>query len=239
MKVWKSILIDDEPLAILELKRLLKDHYEIAIIGEATSFETGKLIIEELKPDLIFLDIDLGTHSGFDLLESLKPDFQTIFITAFNDFAIRAFEVNALDYLLKPVHPERLKESLKRLGNPYKDENKLLLKPFDKILLNQHSSTKFITVSEISYIEALGDYTKICTENNICGICHHTIKKWITRLPDIFCQTHRSFIVNLNNVKHLNKIQSNRYEVEFKKLSNKIPVSKMYSKAIRDKFMIR
>ena len=240
MKIWRAILVDDEPFARMELKRLLSDYDFVHIIGECHDLASAKDAVIKLSPDLIFLDIDLGRNTGFDLLEQVAPTFQTIFITAYNEFAIRAFEVNALDYLLKPVHPDRLKESIKRLGSPYKEEQKIELKPFDKILINQHTSSQFITVDSISYIEAKGDYTKVCTQKNVGGVLHQTIKKWNEKLPhDIFFQVHRSFIVNLNHIEELINKDSNRYDIQLKNLPILIPVSKSYSKIIRDKYIVK
>lgn len=240
MKVWNTIVVDDEPYARLDIIKMLKEHSFINIIGEADSLSSAKKVIKERKPDLVFLDIDLGANTGFDLLEYFEPKFHVIFVTAYDEFAIRAFEVNALDYLLKPVHPERLKESLKRLGSPYKEEKHIQLKPYDKILLNQHTSSRFITVESISYIEACGDYTRVFTSQNISGIMHQTIKKWIERLPEIsFIQVHRSYIVNLNHIEKLSKEENNRYSIKLRNIEKGIPVSKSYSKKLRDKYAIR
>lgn len=239
MKIWKSLIVDDEPFARMELIRLLQEYNFIHIEGEAHDLDSAKKAIETLKPDLVFLDIDLGKHTGFDILENTAPTYVTIFVTAFDEFALRAFEVNALDYLLKPVHPLRLKESLKRLGNPYTEEKKIILKPYDKILINQYTSSKFITVNSISYIEARGDYTKLCTDNNIGGVLHQTMKKWNEKLPDnIFHQVHRSYIVNFNHIDKLIKKESNRYEIKLKTLPKIIPVSRTFSKEIKKKFSV-
>lgn len=233
-------MIDDEPLARMELRRLLGEYEFINIIGESGNINDAKIAIDTLNPDLVFLDIDLGKNTGFDLLEKVALTFQTIFVTAYNEFAIRAFEVNALDYLLKPVHPDRLEESLKRLGSPFKEEKKVLLKPFDKILINRNTSSHFITIDSISYIEAKGDYTKVCTQKNLSGVLHQTIKKWNEKLPnDIFYQVHRSFIVNLNHIEELVNKENNRYDIRLKYLTKLVPVSKSYSKFLRDRFAIK
>lgn len=239
MKTWRTIIIDDEPFARIEMQRLLKDYEFIKIIAEADSVANAKKLIQEMSPDLLFLDIDLGKQLGFDLLESVPNNFVTIFVTAYNEYAIRAFEVNALDYLLKPISPERLKEALKRLGNPFKEEKSFHLKPFDKILLNQHNCSKFITVDSISYIEAKGDYSRICTSQMITGVIHHTIKKWVERLPvGIFYQVHRSFIVNIDHIEELVYKKNNLFDIKLKHLPGTIPVSKQFSKIIRERYRI-
>jgi two-component system LytT family response regulator len=237
MKIWKTLIVDDEPLARFEIKRLLGSYQQISIVAEADSVPSAKKSIELLNPDLLFLDINLGTHSGFDLLELTEQNFQTIFVTAYDKYAIRAFEINALDYLLKPVHPDRLKESINRLGSPYKEDKKINLKPFDKILVSNQNCSKFITVSSIMYIEANGDYTKVFVNTGFKGHVHQTIKKWIERLPaKVFLQVHRSYIVNINLVNKIQKKPTGTYTTLLDNLE--IPISRKYLKKVKEKFSV-
>ena len=239
MKIWRAIIVDDEPLARLELKRLLGSYNQILIIDEASSVPSAKKSIELHQPDLLFLDINLGTQSGFDLLEIIEHNFQTIFVTAYDKYAIRAFENNALDYLLKPVHPERLKESISRLGNPFKNEIKFNLEPYDKLLVSNHAYSKFISVSSIMYIEAKGDYTCINVIDEYKGIVHQTIKKWTERLPEnMFIQVHRSFIVNINLVQQIKKNKTGNFEIILNHSNTIIPISRNHLKKIKSKFRI-
>ncbi len=237
MKNWKTIIIDDEALARYELKRLLKIYPQINIVDEADSVSSAKETIDLHQPDLIFLDIDLGTQTGFDLYELCEQTFQTIFITAFDEFAVRAFEINALDYLLKPVNPIRLKETISRLGNPFIEKPTIFLKPYDKILLQTGQSSRFITVNSIVYIKASGDYTNIYSKNNIQGILHHTIVKWIERLPTtIFFRVHRSYIVNIQYIKKIEKRENGLQVISLKNSDFKIPISRKYSSIFKDLF---
>lgn len=239
MKTWRAIIVDDEPLARLEIIRLLGSYPQIIIVDEADSVQTAKNLIELLQPDLLFLDINLGTQSGFDLLEITERNFQIIFITAYDKYAIRAFEINALDYLLKPVHPERLRESIARLGHPLRNELKIKLEPFDKILVNNQSCSKFVTISSINYIEAKGDYTKINTHNSGTGIVHQTIKKWIELLPrNMFLQIHRSYIVNINNILEIKKRNNSSYQVMLSNINKQIPLSRTFFEKIKEHFRI-
>ena len=197
MKVWKAIIVDDESLARSELKSQLKEFPQVEVIGEASDVGQAYDLIVNLLPDLVFLDIDLGVHSGFDLLEKADTGFKVIFVTAHDKYAIRAFEVNALDYLLKPVWPDRLAICLNRLGNPYCGKLREKLDFHDQILVKIRSGSKFIKVSEISCIEACGDYTRIYSTKKYSGIVHHTIKRWLERLPHgSFFRVHKSYIVN-------------------------------------------
>ena len=111
----KALIIDDERLARKELTNLLKDHHEVEIIGEAVNVDDAYQKILTLDPDLLFLDIQMPGKTGFDLLEMLDSVPKVIFTTAYDEYALKAFEVNALDYLLKPIQPERLAESIKQL----------------------------------------------------------------------------------------------------------------------------
>lgn len=239
MKIWKAILVDDEPLARIELRRLLEDYRQIAIVGEAESVPSARQQIEALKPDLLFLDINLGSQSGFDLLETTDACFQTIFVTAYDKFAIRAFEINALDYLLKPVHPERLKKAILRLGSPFKEEPDIPLKASDKILISSPKRSRFISVNSINYIEANGDYTNICTTDRFRGVAHLTLKKWLERLPEsVFIQIHRSYIVNLNRIAEIVKRPPGHLRVIMANQEEELPISRNHQKQIKARYKI-
>jgi two-component system LytT family response regulator len=139
-KHFKSLIVDDEELAREDLKILLKDFSEIEIIGEADSVEEAKILIEETNPDLIFLDIQMPGKSGIELLEEIKTNAKVIFVTAYDEYAIRAFEVNAQDYLLKPVNKERLSLTLEHLrseeNNGFEKQGKLELSDYIFVMVN-------------------------------------------------------------------------------------------------------
>jgi len=240
MKIWKALIVDDEALARLELKRMLQEHAFIQICGEADSVPDAMEAIEQLSPDILFLDIDLGAQTGFDLLERVPRNFRIIFVTAFDEYAIRAFKVNAMDYLLKPIHPERLGESLKRLGNPLHHDSGFHLEPYDKILVSHQRYSRLITVSAISYIEACGDYTRIHTRDGFTGTLHHTLKRWIERLPEkLFIQCHRSYIVNSDRIKRLDKKGRENFEIILDYSDSTLPVSKGFSRKIVETFRLQ
>jgi len=239
MKQWKTLIVEDERFARIELNRLLEDYDQINVVGEASSVKEASQLIEMLSPELIFLDIDLGTHTGFDLLEMVEPTFHTIFVTAFDNFAIRAFEVNALDYLLKPINPSRLSEAIARLGNPLVEKQAVFLKPYDKILIHSAHSSRFITVNSIEFIEANGDYTNIYCCDGVKGILHQTIAKWVMRLPSsAFVRVHRSYIININHIDRIQKKENGLKEIltEFNKRI--IPLSRKYSPLFLERYKI-
>lgn len=237
MKTWKTILIDDEPLACYELKRLLASIPETEVVAEASSVEDARKKIEAYSPDLLFLDIDLGSGTGFDLLEIVPMKFQVIFVTAFDSYAIRAFEVNALDYLLKPVHPDRLKAAVARLNEKQRPQNDVQLKYDDKILIQTGRASHLVDVSNILCIEANGDYTNIYNRNGLKGIMHRSINLWIRSLPaDKFIQTHRSYVVNVDYIETINRRSSDLKEILVSGIDFKIPVSRRKYSEFKKKF---
>ncbi|MCF8233729.1 MAG: LytTR family DNA-binding domain-containing protein [Bacteroidales bacterium] len=238
MKTWDTIIVDDEPLARWEMQRLLEPFGQIRVVGEAASVAEANELINRYTPDLLFLDIDLGTQTGFDLIDQINKKFHVIFVTAYDEYAIRAFQVNALDYLLKPVNPERLNESISRLGHPHRDDPGFLLKPQDRLLISQRNASCFIRVADISIIEARGDYTFVYTQDGKTGLTHQTMKRWMERLPaDLFLQVHRSYIINLEMVSEVIKKPDGNSYIIMKKTANEIPVSRTQLSNIRKRFL--
>jgi two-component system, LytTR family, response regulator len=166
----KALLIDDERLARSELRRLLAVHPQIEIAGEAADADAARERIAQLKPDLLFLDVQMPGEDGFALLESLEaPLPQVIFATAFDEFAVKAFEFNALDYLLKPVDPARLAAALAKLeAAPSSDEpagdaaaRTERLQAQDKVFVRQGERCWFVEVRTIRLLESEGNYTRV------------------------------------------------------------------------------
>ncbi len=166
----KALLIDDERLARNELRRLLAKHADIAIAGEAANADEARLRIGELSPDLLFLDIQMPGDDGFALLESLEPPLpRVIFTTAYDEFAVKAFEFNALDYLMKPVDPARLVAALDKLrrldGKPAgvaaAGERPNRLGPDDKVFVREGERCWFVELKSIRLMESEGNYTRV------------------------------------------------------------------------------
>lgn len=151
----KALVIDDERLARLELRRLLAAHPEVEIAGEARDGEEAIAMIAKLSPDLIFLDIQMPGMSGFELLERLEDLPQVIFTTAFNEFALKAFEVNALDYLLKPVAPGRLAAALARV-RPRSEPARL-----EQVFVREGDRCWIVRLPDIYLLESEGNYTRV------------------------------------------------------------------------------
>jgi two-component system LytT family response regulator len=164
----KALLIDDERLARNELRRLLAAHPDIEIVGEAVDAEDAAAKVAELRPGLIFLDVQMPGADGFSLLERLEPPLPAvIFTTAYDEFAVKAFEFNALDYLLKPVDPNRLVGALEKLrtrevaapGGSASPAARLALE--DKVFVREGDRCWFVPVKNIRLLESEGNYTRL------------------------------------------------------------------------------
>jgi len=166
----KAIIIDDERLARQELKKLLSEYSEINIVAEASNAQEAIQQINELKPDVIFLDIQMPGKNGFELLEEISGVPEVVFVSAYDDYAIRAFEVNALDYLLKPVQTNRLAETVKKILNKdsEKAEAKVLnhqLNDDDQVFVKDGEKCWFVKLSNVRLLESEGNYVRVHFDN--------------------------------------------------------------------------
>ena len=236
MKEHKAIIIDDEELARKELKRLLGDHQNITIIGEADCVTEAKSLVELHLPDLLFLDIQMPGETGFDLLDQIDFNGQIIFITAYDSYAMRAFEVNALDYLLKPISSERLEIALSRLEMDQKEKpnyNKKL-NYNDRLFILMGKQMVFLEISKIVYIRAEGDYSMVYTSDKMKGLIMKSLNEWDERLPDTyFCRIHRSSIINLEYVYKIDKELNYDFSVHIRGLDKPILMSRRYARVIK------
>lgn len=212
----KALIIDDEPLARSELRRLLKRHPEVEIAGEAANADEARKAIRELKPALLFLDVQMPEESGFELLATLGPGVPAvIFTTAYDEHALRAFEFGALDYLMKPIESERLAEALERAeksqagqpavaeeGAPESEAEPLdtPLTAGEKVFVRDGDRCWFVPVESIRGIEADGNHARLWLDGSEPFV-HRTLAQLEQRLPsEIFFRASRSQIVNLRCV---------------------------------------
>jgi len=239
-KTFKSIIVDDEELAREDLKALLKDFTEVEIIGEAETVEETKILIEELNPDLIFLDIQMPGKSGFDLLEELQIDSKVIFVTAYDEYAIRAFEVNARDYLLKPVNRERLAQAIERLKTDQEIEDTVQIKLdlIDNIFLMVNNHHQFVKIGSIIKITSAGNYTEIYTSLKLKGLVLKSLKDWEVRLPhNYFVRIHRNAIINLEYVDHVEEWFNYSYKVFLKEIDEPLVMSRRYAAKLKNRII--
>ncbi|MEI6582591.1 MAG: response regulator [Chitinophagia bacterium] len=200
----KAIIIDDERLARNELKKLLQSHSEIEVIEEAANVDEGIEKIELLHPDLIFLDIQMPGKNGFELLSEVERAPRVIFTTAYDEYAIKAFEVNALDYLLKPIEPKRLGEALNKLQAEMMKDNPALaannrgpLTELDQVFVKDGERCWFVKLGEIRLFESVGNYAKVYFGTHKPLILK-SLNALEERLDDrMFFRANRKHIINL------------------------------------------
>ena len=206
----RAIIIDDERLARKELKSLLKEYHEIEIIDECASPEEALKSIEKHNPDLLFLDIQMPEKTGFDLLQELDKSPKVVFVTAFDEYAVKAFEVNALDYLMKPVDPERLKETMaKLLSEDIEDEelydvpDRGILSSNDQIFIKDGEKCWFIHLKDVRMFESEGNYVRIYFET-FKPLVLKSLNGLEERLDQkLFFRANRKYIINLKWVSHI------------------------------------
>ena len=213
----KVLLVDDEPPARRWLTTLLKAHPDITVVGEAATLSKAVRLWEAEKPDVIFLDVQMPPENGFDLLPRLQPLPRIIFVTAHDTYAVRAFEANALDYLLKPVHPERLSEALRRLytAPPPLPPFSGTLQPDDLLPLRDGGLQRIVQARDIALIEAEGAYTKVRLRGQPPMILLRRLREWETMLPaPPFVRIDRSCILNLDLVRKVQRIDRDETRLE-------------------------
>ena len=230
------MIIDDERLARAKLRSMLAEFPGIEIAGEADSVSEAVKVVEKTNPDIIFLDIQMPHAIGFDLLEKIQTDAKIIFVTAYDEYAIRAFEVNALDYLLKPVAPKRLAQAIERLSSA-PDAVKKSLEYDDFIFVNSGRNLKFIKIGSIKCILAADVYSEILTDDGNKFLLLRSLSDWENRLPaKNFLRIHRSTIINLEYVERVEKSFNNSHTVLLRGIRELFAVSRRYAAKIKDKF---
>jgi len=234
----QSLIIDDERLARRELRSMLAAFAEIEIVGEAESVAQAANLIEAEQPDVVFLDIQLAGETGFDLLERVSGGFKTVFVTAFDNYAIRAFEVNALDYLLKPIDPERLKLAVEKLLIQEKPANDFRPLSFDdRLFLELGQGSIFLKINRISHVLSSGDYSEVFTVEEQKFLVEKPLREWEARLPENhFARIHRNCIVNLESVERVETWFNRSYQIYLQHCPEPFAVSRRYAAKLKSKF---
>jgi two-component system LytT family response regulator len=247
MKRIRTVIIEDEAPAREILKHYLKDHPEIEIIDECADGFSGLKTISTLKPDLVFLDIQMPRLTGFELIEVMTERPAIIFTTAYDQFAIKAFEMNAIDYLLKPFPKERLRSAInkavEKIRKVKEDDNtppqELLEKlpkpssPLNRIVVRKGNAINLITIDQVKYIEAQDDYVMI----------HHTAGKALKQQSmkyyeenlqgNEFVRVHRSYIVKVTEIKRIEPYGKDNH-VAILNSGEKLPVSRAGYKHLKE-----
>lgn len=243
----RVLLIDDETIARGHLRNLLSEHKdELSIIGEAANGAEGAELIDVLKPDLVFLDIEMPILDGFEVLKRITHQPKVIFATAYDEFAVRAFEENSVDYLLKPIEAERLKRSIDRVVNsvintqpqnidtwkwPEKKTEVLktiTVKLGDRIFL--------VKTDDITYLAAQDKYVTLHTREGKSYLVDQSLSTLAIKLPAQFLQIHRAVIINQNFVQELRKSFNGSYTfILTGKTETRLKSGRSFLDSIRDK----
>jgi len=239
----RAIVIDDESLARELVRDYASEIKDLEIIGEFTDGFSGFKGIHDLKPDLVFLDIQMPKLNGFEMIELLDEIPQIIFTTAFDQYAIKAFEMNAIDYLLKPFSLERFKESVEKANSRFNSEKPFIksisdlkehienkVELINRIVVKSRNSIIVLPVHQISYLQAQDDYVMVYTDN-AHYLKQKTMKYYEDHLdPGEFLRVHRSYIVRMEKISRIEPYEKSNFLAV---LNNnvKIPVSRAgYSK---------
>jgi len=234
----KTIIIDDEPLARSIVKEYLQSHNDIEVVAECNDGFEGMKAIQQYKPDLIFLDIQMPKINGFEMLELVEDPPSVIFTTAFDEFAIKAFELNAVDYLLKPFNKDRFDKAIQKfLQQATNQQTQAVLETAaqspgqqNRIVVKVGNKIKIIPVTQISYLEAADDYVKIVTaegsflKKRTMNFFEQSLATWH------FVRIHRSYIVNTQLITRIDAHEKDSHLILLSS-GAKLPVSKTgYSK---------
>ncbi|MBU2995825.1 LytTR family DNA-binding domain-containing protein [Cellulophaga baltica] len=218
-----AIAIDDEPLALEVIKIYCDSIAEVNLVKTFTSHNKAKLFLNKFPVDVIFLDVEMPKNNGFDFYKSLNCDSKVVFTTAFDKYAVEGFNVDAVDYLLKPFSLDRFKKAVNRICNLIKSE-------LDSVEKNTHLAIRAdyklnrIPLKQIVYLEAMNDYVKIYIKNETTIVARATMKSILHKLPaDNFVRIHKSFIVSRKWVK---TVSATDIHIE----DEKLPIGNSYKK---------
>jgi two-component system LytT family response regulator len=231
----KAIIIDDEPLARSIVVEYLQSHTDVEVVAQCNDGFEGVKRIAEHQPDLIFLDIQMPKINGFEMLELLNTIPSVIFTTAFDEYAIKAFESNAIDYLLKPFSKDRFDTAVEKWKSKTQPTNNHIEKFIqqtekqpeeqNRIVVKNGSDIRIVPVDDIFYIEAYDDYVKIFTKDS-----YYLKKKTMNYYEQVldnsvFFRVHRSFIINLQQLTKIESLEKNSY-IAILKNNKRIPISR-------------
>lgn len=242
MRRLTTLIIDDERLARLNLRNKLNMFSEIEVIGEASGMETGIRAIRDLNPDLLFLDIKLSDGTGFDLLNSVEFKGKVIFQTAYDEYACRAFEINAIDYLLKPITKERLKKVITNLISSENEKHVHNIQRFrydDRIMIEQKRNIHFIKVENIICVKAEREYTSLFEKGGKEYLVLKSIGDWQKELPDEhFARVHRNTVINFNYIERAER-SGNTANIFLQSIPEPVAISRGYYKLIKTRYFYK
>ncbi|MDP0499227.1 MAG: LytTR family DNA-binding domain-containing protein [Verrucomicrobiota bacterium JB022] len=235
----KALIVDDERLARNQLRRLLQAHPQVEIVGEASHAAEARERIAELNPELLFLDIQMPEETGFDLLQSLEPPVpRVIFTTAFDEYALKAFEVNALDYLLKPIDPDRLATALERVQDGHHPSPGQLTAPAsfapeDRVFIREGERCWLVEVKRIRLLESEGNYTRVHFDEE-APLLYRSLTAMEKRLdPQKFFRANRAQLINIEWIHGIEPWFSGNLKVTLQG-GTEVEISRRQAQAFKD-----
>lgn len=243
----KALIVDDERLARAELISLLEEYDSIEVVGEAKNAKEGITMVKSLKPDVIFLDIQMPEMDGFEMIKKLDQIPKVVFVSAYDDYAIEAFKVNALDYLMKPVDPDRLKETIEKLKNNTEDDEftsknlanrkDRMLSVTDHVFIKDGEKCYYPILSDVRYFESHGNYVKVFFNDHKPMILR-SLNSLEDRLdPDHFFRANRKYIINLNVIEEIENWFNGGLQVTLSR-GEKIEISRRQAIRFKDAMSI-
>jgi two-component system LytT family response regulator len=238
----KATIVDDEPPARRELRRLLADCDDVSVVGEAGDLNVARGLLLRTRPDVVFLDIMLGRTSGFDLLPDIDEETAVVFVTAYGDHAVKAFEASALDYLLKPVDSarlistvERVRARLEKAGSESVKPSPLLYSAGRWVFVDSGGKQEFIEIANITHVAPDGGATRVYTEDGRSRVTSRTLADWEQRLDNgDFVRVHRSAIVNLKHVERIEPWFQYSYRVRMRGFAEPVVMSRRHANRLKD-----
>lgn len=247
---YTTLIVDDEPLARMRLQTLIRDYPEtFNLIGEAANGEEAIEQLNRLRPTLVFLDIQMPEINGFDVLKALDYTPKVIFCTAYDEFALKAFDTHCVDYLVKPLTKERFARTVEKLHQPLEarsstDPLNKLIEQFNQAYRKQEVTSipvkvgdrvVFVRLEDVSYLQADEKYVTVVTKHAKTYILDASLKKLEEKLPAYFMRVHKSYIINNNLLKEVKKHFNNRFVLVMDDYSkSKIMSGRSYYQTIRE-----
>ncbi len=233
MKRWRTLLVDDEPLARRRLRELLCAYAHVEIVGEASDTQQASEAMAEHHPDLLFLDIQMPRETGLEFVTRLRIDAVVVFVTAFDEYALRAFEVNALDYLLKPVSPTRLAESMRRLGSTRPAHT---AEPSDLVKVCDGARLRIVSLADIVWIAADRDYSNVHLKSGEIVFSDNSLAEWKRRLQkSSFIQLRRNALAAISQLHSIERTSGGVFDAVLQN-KHRLRIGRAYIKDVRARF---
>ena len=234
----RVVLCDDERLALQRLRQLLAPHPDFRVVGEAGTKAAALKLIRKERPDALFLDVQMPGATGFDIMKALHPPPKTVMVTAYAKYAVQAFDLEAVDYLVKPVNPQRFAQALHRLETACSGKKSALKTPYstsDRICLHTPHQSMVVPIDSIPLLQADGDFTRIHVPNAApLMICQPlgTYEKILPFPP--FARIDRSHIINLDQITRLERKSRDEADLVLEGIKEKIPIGRAAQLRLKD-----